>query len=697
MTSESEATQTSPVKALRAAHATDIGLRREENQDSFGVIENDQFHYYVVADGMGGVKGGAIASGLAIKVLEEGLKDRVTVSPQELSELIQRANGAIFERGSSEPTLQGMGTTLVGLCFFGTTMVITNVGDSRAFRVRNGSIEQLTQDHTLVMELVRSGAISPEQAGNHPVSHMLTRSLGPSPSVDVDCTISPDGPAQGDIYLLCSDGLYNMVGAEEFTEILQSCSLEDAVVELVDLANLRGGTDNITVIAIEVGSNYPVTLEELGIAEEELPTEDSPQDSEEAVLDGEMQASVADVMNGAANGVSNGRHEALEEDEGHEPEGAAEAVEHSPEQSTAPASDPSPVVEATSENAATGEKEQAQPVPPSRNRQYALFLTVALLAFSVGLLTANFLGLFKSTTETAVVVAPRPRGATVAELETQEAPATSPTVRSRIPNIFEQPPVPVANVSPSDAVGKSTLGSPTLRSEEIQRILRRKQELRQHLRDLGEKIESFDRPFSGRAGQILAEASQRADELKNELVRVRAEIDIATRKLAVWYGRRRRFLTADPVNLASEVAVTSPVVKDRKEAFERATWAYLKEAEEARYRPDDAQQNSKVSELLAQRKARMNELEDEVRRAIDKEVSDADHHISELTLRRDAIDAELEQLRREVEYVRVLTGNDPVAKDVKRKELVRERALIVSELEELDQILPDTELPESSR
>ncbi|WKZ56262.1 MAG: Stp1/IreP family PP2C-type Ser/Thr phosphatase [Bdellovibrionota bacterium] len=681
MTSESEVPHTSPIKALRVAHATDIGLRREENQDSFGVIETDNFHYYVVADGMGGVKGGAIASGLAIKVLEEGLKEKAAVTPEDLVALIQKANSEIFQRGTNEPTLQGMGTTLVGLCFYGTTMAITNVGDSRAFRIRNGVIEQLTQDHTLVMELVRSGAISPEQAGNHPVSHMLTRSLGPSPSVDVDCTISPDGPAQGDVYILCSDGLYNMVGPEEFTEIIQSCDLEDAVVELVDLANLRGGTDNITVIAVEVGFEYPVTLEELGISPEPEMPEGQPSASQQRQENGHdtiAADSAAHASNGTAPHANKVEEAAAPGNQTKQEAAKEKSAQKAPQEEEAAAPDAAALPEADAAS--------------KRRRQYALYLTVALLAFSIGILSSQF-GLFGREEGEQVVVASRPRSATVAELETQEGPESpSNAVRTKIPNIFELPSeTKVEPVAPSDRGSTGVLVPPSLRTEEVQRILRRKQELRQLLRDLSDKIESFDRPFSGRAGQILAEASQRADELKNELVRVRAEIDIATRKLAVWYGRRRRFLTSDPINLASEVAVTSPVVKDRKEAFERATWAYLKEAEVARYQPDDAAQNKKVAELLAQRKARMNELEEEVRRAIDKEVSDADHHISELTLRRDAIDSELEQLRREVEYVRVLTGNDPVAKEIKRKELLRERSLIVGELEELDQILPDSD------
>lgn len=237
---------------------TDIGKRREENQDSYGVIETDSYKFYIVADGMGGVRGGALASGLAVETLHEKLDAAAAVSPEIITEAVTEANNVIHQRGNEQEEFNGMGTTVVGLCFVEKKMIVVNVGDSRAYRLRNGVIDKLTEDHTLVSELLRSGAITEELAANHPISHMLTRSLGPAEAVEVDCWYHEQPPCCHDKYLLCSDGLYNLVDDVEIQEALKSPDLETAIKGLIDLANSRGGTDNITIIAIEIGTGYPL-------------------------------------------------------------------------------------------------------------------------------------------------------------------------------------------------------------------------------------------------------------------------------------------------------------------------------------------------------------------------------------------------------------------------------------------------------
>jgi PPM family protein phosphatase len=161
MSSESKKEQLDdPIAALTSSARSDIGQRREENQDSFGMIESSNMRLYAVADGMGGVKGGAVASNIAISVLKETLGGKNEIDEHELRFTVQKANARIFEEGVTNPAYSGMGTTFVSLVFVGTKLYIVNVGDSRAYRIRNGSIRQLTSDHTLVMELVRSGAIT---------------------------------------------------------------------------------------------------------------------------------------------------------------------------------------------------------------------------------------------------------------------------------------------------------------------------------------------------------------------------------------------------------------------------------------------------------------------------------------------------------------------------------------------------------
>src|SRR6185312_2917228 len=157
MSIETANVETNPLDAVRAVGKTDIGLRREENQDSFGVIETPNFKIYVVCDGMGGVKGGLVASSLAVEIIRDNLKDRSSIDEAALRDAIAKANAAVFERGSSEPGLTGMGTTVVLLAFTGARLIVASVGDSRAYRLRNGMLDQLTEDHTLVNELLRSG------------------------------------------------------------------------------------------------------------------------------------------------------------------------------------------------------------------------------------------------------------------------------------------------------------------------------------------------------------------------------------------------------------------------------------------------------------------------------------------------------------------------------------------------------------
>jgi protein phosphatase len=235
---------------LTHSAASDVGRVRSENQDSFASVRNEAYEAFIVADGMGGVEGGAIASQLAIKQFIESLNG--DISREHLTEAIQQANLAVFKRGQEDERLAGMGTTFVALCFTQENALLLHVGDSRAYRLRGKSLEQLTRDHTLVQELVDSGALSPHQVENHPVSHMLTRSLGPSPSVIPECQSIHSGLRKGDRFLLCSDGLYNHVQHDEIATIVGGNGDEEAVQELVSLANARGGSDNITVLVVSI-------------------------------------------------------------------------------------------------------------------------------------------------------------------------------------------------------------------------------------------------------------------------------------------------------------------------------------------------------------------------------------------------------------------------------------------------------------
>lgn len=234
---------------MRIGHSTHPGRRRRHNEDAY-VIEPPLF---AVADGMGGAKAGEVASGLAASALKEGGADGATAE-ERVTGLIQEANRRVFRRANEDRDASGMGTTMTVALVDGERVVFGHVGDSRAYLIRNGSTDQLTDDHSLVAELVRSGRLTPEEAESHPQRSVITRAVGTEADVDVD-VFSID-PAPGDLFLICSDGLTDMVDNRTIADAVEQHreDLNQAAKALVAAANRGGGEDNITVVLFEVGS-----------------------------------------------------------------------------------------------------------------------------------------------------------------------------------------------------------------------------------------------------------------------------------------------------------------------------------------------------------------------------------------------------------------------------------------------------------
>ena len=230
---------------LRAAETickTDTGRQRPANEDSAVA----RAPIFVVADGMGGARAGEVASRLAIDVFQEGFPDSDN-REEMLAERVRDANRTIYDRASQEPDLEGMGTTLTAAYLDDGHVAIAHVGDSRAYLFRDGELRRLTQDHSLVDELVRRGKLTEEQAAEHPQRSIITRALGIEPEVEVDTWSYP--VRAGDVLLLCSDGLTSMVPEERVAAILAPApTLERAASHLIEEANAAGGRDNITVI-----------------------------------------------------------------------------------------------------------------------------------------------------------------------------------------------------------------------------------------------------------------------------------------------------------------------------------------------------------------------------------------------------------------------------------------------------------------
>jgi PPM family protein phosphatase len=221
---------------------TDTGRQRRGNEDS----SLARPPLFVVADGMGGAQAGEVASRIAVEVFEHQLADSGT--PEErLVECVQEANHQIYQRSRAEHERAGMGTTLTAAYLGDAQVAIAHVGDSRAYLFRDGDLTRLTQDHSLVDELLRRGKLTEEQAAEHPQRSIITRALGPEPEVEVDR--STYSVRAGDVLLLCSDGLTSMISEQRIAEILRSTeSLERAAHQLIDEANAAGGRDNITVV-----------------------------------------------------------------------------------------------------------------------------------------------------------------------------------------------------------------------------------------------------------------------------------------------------------------------------------------------------------------------------------------------------------------------------------------------------------------
>jgi protein phosphatase len=234
-------------------HGTDTGKRRRRNEDEYVVAPP----LFAIADGMGGAQAGELASSLAAGAV----RDDESVSgsgERRVADLIQEANRRVYQRSSQDASASGMGTTMTVALVEDGAVVFGHVGDSRAYLIRDGRLEQVTEDHSLVAELVRSGKLSPEEAETHPQRSVITRALGTDPDVDVDTFSVPTHA--GDLFMLCSDGLTSMVEDETILEAAENHrdDLQAAVKALIRAANKGGGEDNITVVLFEIGAGEPL-------------------------------------------------------------------------------------------------------------------------------------------------------------------------------------------------------------------------------------------------------------------------------------------------------------------------------------------------------------------------------------------------------------------------------------------------------
>ena len=249
---------------MRAVSAglTDVGRKRNHNEDSY--LIDDELQLYVVADGMGGHAGGGTASRIAVETIDKELrkirdsKENPFASsaplqdsplPEAIRSAVERACLSIFNAAQEDPRLAGMGTTVISLMVKDDSAFLAHVGDSRAYLVRGDLIQQISEDHSLVNEQIKAGMITPEEAKHSRYKNIITRSVGFEEEVQVD--VMGLVAEAGDTFVLCSDGLANMLDDKELLDVVRNTKFEDTPKKLIDLANERGGDDNITVIVVQ--------------------------------------------------------------------------------------------------------------------------------------------------------------------------------------------------------------------------------------------------------------------------------------------------------------------------------------------------------------------------------------------------------------------------------------------------------------
>lgn len=241
---------------IKAYAKSDKGKVREINEDYFYISNSlDEVQLYILADGMGGYNGGEIASKLAVETAKNYIENNFKETEKDKDSIIQLlgssmeyANMVVYEKAKENPELQGMGTTLEICLIYNNKVYIGHVGDSRIYRIRKQFIRKLTQDHSYVQKLIKEGTITNEQAAHHPQKNMLMKALGCNAFVEPDVMVK--GFLKDDILIICSDGLTNLVDQETIYE-MASKNIEQATKDLVNLANDRGGYDNITVVVIK--------------------------------------------------------------------------------------------------------------------------------------------------------------------------------------------------------------------------------------------------------------------------------------------------------------------------------------------------------------------------------------------------------------------------------------------------------------
>jgi serine/threonine protein phosphatase PrpC len=663
---------------LRCAAGTDVGMRRNENQDSFGIIKRDGFHGYFVADGMGGVHGGAVASRTVIASLEELLpRGGEPPSIASICSIVETINKRIFDKGSSIPNLAGMGTTLVGVVFTTSVVYSINVGDSRLYRVRGSQVDLLTEDHTLVRELVKSGAISEEEAEHHPVSHMLTRSLGPLATIEVDCRPLPAMPEPGDVFVLCSDGLYNLVSEQEILEVVRQNPLDDANQILINLANQRGGTDNITVVIIEVGhgpgrgrsdafrqardaSSATVSANRDEPREQMNETKSSSHQEERTDSSGEQRQppEAAQGPSQSTQHVREGRLTDVPEEEG--AKGAPSA------------------------SAGTSGLRRTDFHGPNPYGWPVRIMVASALCF--GLVAGSFI---RKTLFSSEEIEDGKGGVGLDDngRTTFSATRESTSVTTGSPETRTQP-------GATSTVGKSYVVDNSLRPDlntqvrlsiaERERMQKMRAWYVADIAKVEEQIGSLDDAGTRDVSEMLREARKKADLLQTSLAQIEEQRAATSIKLSVWYGRQKRLENESAIGLASEVGASSENVKEKKAALDRVTYEFIKIRDRYEENSGNSELAENVKRLTDERTRLMRELDEEVRKGIDAVLASTFKQLQDLVSERDMLTLQLQAVKQDLEFAKSVADPEQNQREMLREKLQQKLLGLRASLNDLD-------------
>jgi serine/threonine protein phosphatase PrpC len=656
-TSSIEEQQPLDLSSLRCAAGTDVGMRRDENQDAFGIIKKEGFHAYFVADGMGGVRGGAVASRTAVAGLEELFKAQAELpSVDAIASIAQTINQRIFEKGGADPALAGMGTTLVGLLFSSNAAYCLNIGDSRAYRVRAGSIIQLSEDHTLVRELVCSGAITPEQAEHHPVAHMLTRSLGPLEEIQVEIT-RLDAPQLGDIYVLCSDGLYNFVDSHEIVDVVRQNPLDDASQILINLANQRGGSDNITVVIVAIGDTSSKKRsaqyrQARDVAAQNLHEGTS---SDERVRGEQVEEKPADrVASDTANLTG---EEAVTA--GGRPAGKTQFIE------------PPPVEEPPELDRVEAHRQRKRPgYHKPKGGVPVPLLVVAALVFGmvVGGLARRFI--HPLNLSDVALLSGKGRNEEVASSRNGVGKTTTSSERS----------------SPSNQRDNERQAILSTSNPEKDKLVR--DAFESSIRKLESQIAALGKPSSTNSQEDVVAAKKKADDIQTSLVSIEEQIGAASRKLQQWYARQKRLETQDALKLAAEVGASAESVQKKKASFEAATYDLIRTLDDVeQHHPNDEAKREQLATLKERRIQLLRELQEEVRDTVDTVLAETNKHVEDLKIQRQLLTLQLETVKQDLEYAKALAEPDRDRRLAMRKRLEQNLESLRSSLVDLERLM----------